>query len=382
MTQTIISVGNHPETPELLAEYLDGTTAAVHSCTVILDERKGEKILNIVVNGEYVARWPVNDVRILPDQADRTSLVLGQKGQLPQRMIVRQPELLRLVKQHCRHLKKRNTARGRGRIFIWAVGAVASVAFIIAILVPLMADQLAEFLPPEGEKALGDATFHQIRAALGGAELEPLGVCDNDEGLMALAQMQAVLEQHTNLPYTLTVHVLDHDLINAFALPGGRIVIFRGLIDAAEGPDEVAAVFAHEIGHVANRDPTRGALRSAGSIGVLGLLFGDFAGGAAVLFLTNQLIEANYSQQAETDADTFAHKTLGLAGIPPTSLGTMFQRLRDEYGEEKGLVAHFLSHPSLVERIVAANVADNDTFAVSEPSLSDTQWEALQIICD
>lgn len=67
-------------------------------------------------------------------------------------------------------------------------------------------------------------------------------------------------------------------------MPGGLIILFRGLIDAAESSDEVAAVYAHELGHVVARDPTRIALRSAGSIGVLGLLLGDFAGGAVVLF--------------------------------------------------------------------------------------------------
>ena len=84
--------------------------------------------------------------------------------------------------------------------------------------------------------------------------------------------------------------------------PGGRLVFFRGLLEEAENPDEVAAVLAHEIGHVVYRDPTRDALRSAGSLGVLGLLFGDFAGGTVALFIANQLINASYSQAAEARA--------------------------------------------------------------------------------
>jgi len=68
----------------------------------------------------------------------------------------------------------------------------------------------------------------------------------------------------------------------------GYVVFFRGLIDTTECPEELATVFAHEIGHVEARDPTRIALRSAGSIDVLGLLFGG-RGGALVLLLANGL---------------------------------------------------------------------------------------------
>jgi predicted Zn-dependent protease len=169
-------------------------------------------------------------------------------------------------------------------------------------------------------------------------------------------------------------------MMNAFALPGGFVVLFRGLIDAAESPDEVAAVLAHEIGHVVSRDPTRHALRSAGSIGVLGLLFGDFAGGAVVLFLTERLIDAQYSQGAESGADRFAYGVLLNAGASPAALGDMFQRLRDKYGDSDAIIAHFLSHPGLEERIKAARAAapkDRDY----QPILGDEEWAALKGIC-
>jgi predicted Zn-dependent protease len=154
------------------------------------------------------------------------------------------------------------------------------------------------------------------------------------------------------------------------------------LIDAAEAPDEVAAVLAHEIGHVANRDPTRGALRSAGSIGVLGLLFGDFAGGTAVLFLANRLIDATYSQSAEAGADEFAYNVLANSGIPPSSLATIFERLRKKYGDSEGIVAHFAAHPSLGNRIEAAKAADANISADIRPSLEIEDWKALQGICN
>jgi predicted Zn-dependent protease len=237
-------------------------------------------------------------------------------------------------------------------------------------------------LPPAGEKALGDATLEQVRGALADSEFEGIRLCEAPAGVAALNRMRDRIVGDRDLPYDLTITVLDDDLVNAFALPGGHIVFFRGLIDAANDPDEVAAVFAHELGHVVARDPVRIALRSAGSIGVLGLLFGDFAGGAAVLFLTERLIQASYTREAEGAADTFAHGTLIDARVRPDALATFFETLVEEHGESAGIVRHFLSHPDLGDRIAAARAAAEGASVAYEPSLSPADWQALRAICD
>jgi predicted Zn-dependent protease len=243
-----------------------------------------------------------------------------------------------------------------------------------------LADNLAGFIPPEGERALGEATFGQIREALDETGLNPLAVCEAPEGVAAIDALVTRLSGERDYQKDVTVSVLDHDMVNAFALPGGFVVLFRGLIEAADGPDEVAAVLAHEIGHVVSSDPTRHALRSAGSIGVLGLLFGDFAGGAAVLFLAERLISAQYSQGAEIGADAFAHDVLAHAGISPGALGEMFENMRAKHGDAEGVAAHFLSHPALGDRIEAAKAVVEDDVTYT-PSMTDAEWAALQGIC-
>ena len=329
--------------------------------------------------------WMLPDLRVLRDQADSDALILAPAGVLTlARVILRDAALIDRVKAAAPALTRRPPVERKGRLLGWAGGAIASVAVIIFGLVPIMADQLAMLLPPDGERALGDATYEQIRTALGGETFVPVGVCESPEGLAALATMRARIGAEDDLPYPLTVTVLDHDLVNAFALPGGRIIIFRGLIDEARNPEEVAAVFAHEIGHVVNRDPTRDALRLAGSIGVLGLIFGDFAGGTVVLMLANQLINAKYSQKAESGADDYAHEKLTEAGLPPAALGTFFQRLRDEYGDAEGLAAHFASHPQMTARIEAsleAQALAEGRGRIGAPALDAAEWHALRSIC-
>jgi len=369
------------------ANLADGTHAHLARVGVRLAPHAGPDrlILDMPDGGERV--WPLEELREVPDQADPTAFVLTSASDPLARLYLWHDHshgpLATRIRAHAPTLKRRATPPPpRGRLLKWAAGAVASVALIVFVLVPLMADQLARFLPPEGERALGDATFEQIRQMLDDTGLAPVKICENQSGLIALDSMLARLAPEVDdLPYPVQITVLDHELINAFTLPGGRIILFRGLIEAAETPEEVAAVLAHEIGHAVHRDPTRDALRTAGSIGVLGLLFGDFAGGTAVLFLANSLINAKYSQAAETGADEYAHALLKQAGLSPAALGTMFVRLRKESGDESGLVAHFAAHPSLAKRI-EASMAAAEGVTQDAPVLNGHQWAALSGICD
>ncbi|WP_371170313.1 M48 family metallopeptidase [Aliiroseovarius sp. 2305UL8-7] len=330
-------------------------------------------------DGEQVI-WPWSELRRVPDQADRGVLVLKREPDALTRLYVGDAPLISTIHLRAGQLGKRDRTVPFPKLAVWAAGAVASVLAIIFVLVPLMATQLAAILPAEGEKALGDATFEQIRMALDETGIVGTRICENPEGNVAMRQMYERLNPAADLPYDVQIHILDHDMVNAFALPGGRIVFFRGLIDQAENPEEVAAVLAHEIGHVVNRDPTRDALRSAGSLGVLGLLFGDFAGGTVTLFLANQLINASYSQKAETTADDYAHELLERADISPAALGTMFERLAAEHGDPDGIVAHFMSHPQLSERIAASRTAATDGKEYGSV-LNASEWRNLQSAC-
>ncbi len=375
---TVIRVGSAPPPLDANGTYFDGETAEPHPVRLTIDEAR--EALRFDSGDGEPGYWSLDQIRCLPDQAGRDQLVLCHSEDPLARLVT--PE--HLLEKRCPHLNRRIRTVSRFRLMAWALAALASVALIILFLVPRMADQLAAFLPPEGERALGETTLNQIRNALTGSEVDPVAACSSAEGRAALVAMQRRLiwkmtEQRADVP-PLSVHVLDHDMVNAFALPGGYVVLFRGLIEAAETPEELAAVFAHEMGHVVSRDPTRHALRSAGSIGVLGLIFGDFAGGAIVLFLAEQLIEAQYSQEAEAEADRFAQELLLQADIPPSALGDMFEHLLKLHGDAEGVMAHFLSHPDLKSRIETARAATPENFE-QQRILSAPEWQALKNIC-
>ena len=358
------------------SSFVDGDAPVAHPVRLVIDSSQRMLEIEVLDGSEGRVLWPLDEVREVLDVAGREGVMLRWIGDPLARLHLANPAVL----PHLPQLKRRAPPKGRGRLAGWAVAAVAAVALQIGVLIPLLADRLAVYIPPEGERALGEATFEQIRSALADTGLPPLATCDDPDGLAALQRMMARLNEGREVPEDISVFVLDHGMVNAFALPGGYVVFFRGLIEEAQSPNEVASVMAHEIGHVANRDPTRHAMRSAGSIGILGLLFGDFAGGAAVVFLTERLISAKYSQGAETGADTYAHAALEQANVSPAALGDMFDRLRKKYGDREGISAHFLSHPALGERIDRARAAAREGAEYGQ-IVSDADWELIQAVC-
>ncbi len=74
------------------------------------------------------------------------------------------------------------------------------------------------------------------------------------------------------LPYDLEILVLDSPVVNALAFPGGLIVVYSGLIERLESPEEMAAVLAHELGHVVHRDAMKNLIRQIGLSTLLSLL--------------------------------------------------------------------------------------------------------------
>lgn len=367
------------------ADYMDGETARVQraSVTVMQDEYGEDLVLRLPDGGEVT--WPLTELRTIPDQAADGTIVLGLAGQdaseHPARIVIEDELFAKALRKTCPNLKRRHKDPNiLKRLAMLSTGAIASVALIVFVLVPIMADQLAVMLPAKGEKALGDSTFEQISMSLSANSQFGLASCQAPAGAAALDKMMDRLNPGTDFPYDITLHVLNHSMINAFALPGGHIVLFRGLLQNADSAEEIAGIIGHEMGHVEHRDPTRLALRSAGSVGVLGLLLGDFAGGAAVLFLTEKLIQAQYSRGAEAASDVYAHELLAKVGMPSAPMGDFFLRLMEMSGGDEGLLSHLASHPDLQGRYDAA-VAANTVGDEYVPVLNAEEWQALRQIC-
>ena len=333
--------------------------------------------------------WPLVDLRKLLDQARTDQIVLTLRADVAvdsaliehARLTVDDPDLIVRIETLCPDLMKRDMPDGSMRKILTRIGmAVGAVVLMIFVILPAMSNTLAYVIPIKREVAYGKVVVRQMERFFGGSTAGDL-VCSSPDGDAALAKMIARLTDTTPTDYELNVAVMRHEMVNAFAAPGGQVVLVEGLIKQAKSPDEVAAVLGHEIGHVEARDATRGALRAAGSAGLLSMVFGDFAGGTAAVVIAEYTLNASYTREAEAEADTYARSMLNAANVSTAGMSDFFGSLGDLESQMPDLPIYLSSHPDTDDRAQrAAEFAQ--TQGVTTPILDELEWAALQAICD
>lgn len=329
-----------------------------------------------------VTHWPLATLRNAPDvrtdKADALTVTPDQAG--AERLALHDPTMIEAIRTVCPELEAHKPPPRKRWRRVAVLGA-AAVAVYLAIfqLVPLLSNQMAELIPPDAEIAMGETMSIQFAREITGFD-DP-EFCAAPDGVRALAQLTSRLEDGAGAHVPLTVRVLDHDAANAFALPGGYIILFRGLLTEANTPEDIAGVLAHEIAHVVQRDPTRLTLRAAGASGMVGVLLGDFSGDHPTAALSEALLTSGYHESAEAAADDFTSDMLAQKGLPSAPFAAFLRKLADRRDAADSLTSHLANDRYVTERATKAAAADTIRDQPFEPALSDQQWIALRGIC-
>jgi len=176
----------------------------------------------------------------------------------------------------------------------------------------------------------------------------------------ALGQRMARVSKRNNITYHFKV--VDTEVVNAFALPGGYLYVNLGLIRASENESELAGVIGHEIGHVVGKHGAKQLTKQLGIVAVMQLVLGKnpnkMAELAAGVVATGTLMK--YGRDAETEADGFAVQEMYAAGIDPEGMATFFEKLfKLQQRQPSQLEQIFSTHPPTTGRIsnVRAQIA-------------------------
>ncbi len=359
---------------EAVARYLDGVSSEAREVVLSFGERS---LIIMGLDDRPIAHWPLASLRALGPPAERPMELVPDPSSA-ERLLLEDGEMSAAIAEVCPDLHpapasaaRRTRGRGRAAVlaFVMLVAIVAGAAYLGLAALP---DQLSDMVPPEQETALGEAVAARLPALLGASAAPEL--CVAEEGVAALRALSARLA----LPATLRVSVLDDPGIDALALPGGRVVLLRGLIDGARSPEEVAAVLAHAAGHAAHRDALEAALdRSV--VGAAAILVGETHARWALDAATAAVLDPVPSHDAETQADAEAFAILAAAELPARPLSEVMDRLT---AEPAGAARYLAAHPWSAERRAAAAVADAVGDAPFRPALRDRDWIALGSICE
>lgn len=369
-----------PETapPSGPAIYFDGT-CSTRNDVVVEASTAGLQILG--AGRHLLDEWLYAELRrqAAPDGVLR----LGRHGEtLLARLEVRDAALASAIEDRAVTLDRGGTAERklRRKVVILSLAAVVSLIFTAIIGVPVLATRVTPLIPIAVEQKLGNAVDSQIRATLDTKHLGSAFVCgagaNGAAGRAALDKLVGRLKAAAALPYPVRVDVVRRPDFNAFALPGGHIYAFQGLIDRAQSPDEVAGVLAHEMGHVAHRDGTRTVLQAAGLSFLFGMMLGDFVGGGAVVIAAKTVVRSSYSRRVEAQADIYSVGLMHKVGGDPRALAAILERVTADKDEGIKILA---DHPDTKDRVVAIN-AIAPTGATT-PLLGVADWTALKQIC-
>lgn len=243
--------------------------------------------------------------------------------------------------------QRRRRSESRRSVFYASACLIAMLVCIVAGYFGIRSAAKATVL------ALPTSIDVQIgNAAMSSMDLEGPRVDDK----VVVGAMQTIVDRLTPAAAVqglqFKVHVVDSPMVNAFALPGGNIVIYTGLIRIAGTPDQVAAVLAHEMSHATLR---HGLQRIGQSLGVwagVSMLIGDVTGlmGAGVdLFQTASI--NHYSREHENEADREGVRMMQAADINPVAMPQFFSIMAKEHGDMPGIFSWISTHPDEASRI-------------------------------
>jgi Zn-dependent protease with chaperone function len=251
--------------------------------------------------------------------------------------------------------------RGRGGLVAalerhWTAALVvgfAGAALLAAVVVwgvPALAGFVARSIPTSVDERLGESGLETLDGTLFAPSELPAEARREVEHLFARLRARAEVRPEPRLEFRSGGQLGA----NAFALPSGIVVVTDELVALAPGAEEIAAVLAHEIGHVHHRHGLRSVLQSAGVSVLIAGALGDFVSVSALAgTLPVLLVELRYSRRFEEEADAYGIEALRGLGIDPRALARLLERLSQAHGGDGPLPAYLSTHPSTAERVEA-----------------------------
>lgn len=343
------------------AEFSDGQSALAHAVLVSLAE--GRLTFVDPDGGGLRASWGLASTTL--DQLQEGVAFVHSTEQRSAVLTVREPELISALRASVPEVRRLPGGQNRRRYAAACAVAIVLLGGGFYWSVPGLSRWVAHRIPLEYERELGAAMLPALASSY----------CDAPGALRALAELKERLDPDAEVPAEL--HIIDSSMVNAFALPGGIVVLTDGLLQKAESADEVAGVLAHELEHVRQRHVLSHVVRASLLTTAWSVAVGDYAG-LMLLDPTTAFEIANlrHSREDEAQADAGAALLLDASDISRDGLASFFERIQ----EDTDVLPEWLSnHPASAQR--ARDLGAKSSHASTRPALGPEAFEALRTAC-
>jgi Zn-dependent protease with chaperone function len=343
------------------ARFYDGEAPTAHEAR--LQASHGQLWIK-APDGGTLARWPLAELEPAGEWEGKGPFGLGCRSAPDARVLIASAEALAELRRLIPELHRAQGERRRRGAQI-VIGGAAAAALAVYVVFELAPSWLGPLVPPSWLEPIGSATIELLAAA------DPL--CPDGPGRQVLQDLANRLAASRGHEGAIRVDILDRTEVNAFAVPGDRIVVLQGLIRKAD-PDELAGVLAHEVGHVVERHAHESVVRGLGVQALLQIVTGG--AGLDVAAVAATVVELSYSRAAEEEADRRAVEMLRSEGLRTGGLKRFFTRLQKLEGELNAL-KWLSTHPASAER---ASAIPDETGG--REGFTKAQWLAIRSACD
>ncbi|MBC7917583.1 MAG: M48 family metallopeptidase [Rhodoferax sp.] len=225
----------------------------------------------------------------------------------------------------------------------WALlASVALIPVLALVLLLWRADEIVNWaiaqIPHAQEAKLCDLVLAQTRAQM--------RVIDSGPAVDAVQRIGERLT--TGSKHTYRWLVVDNPELNAFAAPGGVVVVYSGLLQATDRPEEAAGVIAHEVAHAELRHGLQGMVKSLGVRAAASVVLGDWSG-AVVQQAMASLLEMKFSREAELQADAEGLRRMVAAKLDPSGMASFMDKLAAK-DKDKAPPEWLSTHPASTDR--------------------------------
>ncbi len=293
----------------------------------------------------------------------------------PHAVTVAEPATIRALLAQAPATIARTLARGHSKMRYhrrkWntVVGILAGLVLLVAIgwwQSEAITMWMANRVSMETEVGIGNHALAQL-------ETEHV-LTQEGAAAKAIADIGARLTKGSRYQYRW--YVSDDREVNAYALPGGIVVVNAGMIEKADSAEELAGVLAHEVQHIEHRHTLQQMIHTAGWAAVLAVALGDVSAITAIVI--HQLGNLRNSRKLESQADVEGLKALARAGIPLAGMASLFRKLQAEQERRGGEGAALLSsHPATAERI--ADLEQLSSTLACDCRTLGLDWSAVQV---
>lgn len=349
--------------------YYDGKTSVSHQASLVL-ERDHWLIQFDQEFEKQTVRWGITQVE---RDMGFTSLFIFRYGGFPRQTLECKDEnllaeLKRLYPEKAFFDKKFNVLLRQNTTVLvgLTLGLIGILLGTYFYILPWFSEKVAEQIPVKTEISLGETMFGNMISHYQ----------KNDSLTARVNDFVKEIDFKTNYPIKVTV--VHEDDMNAFALPGGNIIVFDKILGKMKSADELAALLAHEVSHVHYRHSLKNIFQSLSGYLIISLLFNDINGITAILAdNSNMLLNLNYSRNLETEADEKAVEILKANGLNLNGLVQLFTLLGSE--TSKAATIKLLStHPLTTERIAYAKKVSSQQNAPVKNENLEKKWRAIE----